>query len=64
LSFAIEHCGQCEGVWLDKDEWTALKGRSLHDDLQRICDSRDLSFKDSLWILRRKNVYILPSLNT
>jgi Zn-finger nucleic acid-binding protein len=39
LSFAIEHCGQCEGIWLDKDEWAALKGRNLHDDLQRICDS-------------------------
>src|ERR1051325_101086 len=39
LAFSIEHCGQCEGVWLDKDEWAALQARNLHDDLQRICDA-------------------------
>lgn len=39
LAFQVEHCGGCDGVWLDQNEWDALKARNLHDDLQYICDS-------------------------
>jgi Zn-finger nucleic acid-binding protein len=39
LAFSVEHCGGCDGVWLDAKEWDALKARNLHDDLQFICDS-------------------------
>lgn len=34
--FAIDHCGACNGVWLDRGEWDALKGRNLHDEVNRI----------------------------
>ena len=34
FSFTIDHCGGCKGVWLDRNEWEALKERNLHDDLQ------------------------------
>ena len=33
FSFTIDHCGGCKGVWLDRNEWEALKERNLHDDL-------------------------------
>ena len=39
LAFQVEHCGGCDGLWLDHNEWDALKARNLHDDLQYICDS-------------------------
>jgi Zn-finger nucleic acid-binding protein len=35
-AFQIDRCSNCAGVWLDADEWEALKNRNLHDDLQRI----------------------------
>ena len=34
--FAIDRCGTCAGVWLDKGEWICLKNHDLHDDLQQI----------------------------
>jgi Zn-finger nucleic acid-binding protein len=33
LSFSIDHCHGCKGIWLDGNEWEALKKRNLHDDL-------------------------------
>jgi Zn-finger nucleic acid-binding protein len=33
FSFTIDHCEGCKGVWLDRNEWEALKERNLHDDL-------------------------------
>lgn len=36
VSFAIDQCGNCGGVWFDKDEWESLKGRNLHDDVYTI----------------------------
>jgi Zn-finger nucleic acid-binding protein len=33
VGFSIDQCGNCRGVWLDKDEWEALKSRNLHDDV-------------------------------
>jgi Zn-finger nucleic acid-binding protein len=33
LSFTIDHCHGCKGIWLDGNEWEALKKRNLHDDL-------------------------------
>jgi Zn-finger nucleic acid-binding protein len=35
-SFSIDRCGHCGGVWLDTDEWEALKARGLHDDVYLI----------------------------
>ncbi len=36
ISFYLDHCNSCNGVWLDKNEWESLKSRNLHDDLHRI----------------------------
>src|ERR1044072_6563313 len=33
LTFSIDHCHGCKGIWLDGNEWEALKKRNLHDDL-------------------------------
>jgi len=33
LEFSIDHCLGCKGIWLDGNEWEALKKRNLHDDL-------------------------------
>lgn len=36
LCFMIDHCSPCGGVWLDRNEWTALEARNLHDEMHRI----------------------------
>ncbi len=36
FSFSLDQCGNCRGVWFDKDEWEALKARNLHDDVYTI----------------------------
>ena len=33
LDFSVDHCQGCKGIWLDRNEWEALKRRNLHDDL-------------------------------
>lgn len=33
LTFTLDHCEGCKGIWLDRNEWEALKKRNLHDDL-------------------------------
>ena len=33
LSFALDHCEGCKGIWFDRNEWEALKKRNLHDDI-------------------------------
>ena len=35
-TFVVERCGNCAGVWLDHNEWEALRARNLHDDLHFI----------------------------
>jgi Zn-finger nucleic acid-binding protein len=39
LSFTIDHCHGCKGIWLDSNEWEALKKRNLHDDLNSMFTS-------------------------
>ncbi|HWQ34061.1 MAG TPA: zf-TFIIB domain-containing protein [Blastocatellia bacterium] len=39
VSFALDQCGNCGGVWFDRDEWEALKARGLHDDVYTIFTS-------------------------
>jgi Zn-finger nucleic acid-binding protein len=39
FSFTIDHCSGCKGVWLDRNEWEALKERNLHDDLNSMFTS-------------------------
>ena len=36
LDFFVDHCPGCGGVWLDTNEWNALKEKDLHDEIHRI----------------------------
>lgn len=36
VPFAIDHCGHCGGIWLDKNEWEILKSRNLHDEIHLV----------------------------
>ena len=36
LSFSIDYCGACGGVWCDRSEWDAIKAKNLHDNLHDI----------------------------
>ncbi len=36
LSFSIDYCGACGGIWFDRNEWDAVKARNLHDNLHEI----------------------------
>ncbi len=30
LDFRLDHCGHCDGVWFDRNEWQTLLSRGLH----------------------------------
>lgn len=30
MSFQLDFCGRCNGVWFDRDEWEAVRARNLH----------------------------------
>ena len=36
LSFSIDYCGACGGVWFDQHAWEAIKAKNLHGDLHDI----------------------------
>lgn len=36
VEFALDHCAACEGVWLDRYEWYALRELGLHQHLPEI----------------------------
>ena len=36
VAFSLDLCGNCGGIWFDKDEWEALRSRNLHDDVHMI----------------------------
>ena len=36
LSFSIDYCGACGGVWCDRHEWDAIKAKKLHGKLHDI----------------------------
>lgn len=33
ITFLLDHCTFCGGVWFDANEWEVLKSRNLHDDV-------------------------------
>lgn len=35
-NFHLDHCSACKGVWFDKNEWSILKARNLHDEVHDI----------------------------
>lgn len=36
IPFALDRCGNCNGTWLDREEWDTLRRRNLHDNLHAI----------------------------
>ncbi len=36
VDFHLDRCNNCNGVWLDKNEWEALKAGDLHDEINQI----------------------------
>jgi Zn-finger nucleic acid-binding protein len=36
VTFPIDRCGNCNGVWLDAKEWQSLRERGLHDNLHQM----------------------------
>ncbi len=39
LSFNLDRCSRCGGLWLERDEWRALKEKNLHDEIHRVFSS-------------------------
>jgi Zn-finger nucleic acid-binding protein len=39
FTFTLDQCGGCKGIWLDRNEWEALKERNLHDDVHAMFTS-------------------------
>ena len=33
MSYHVDRCSQCQGIWLDANEWGSLKSRNLHDEI-------------------------------
>ena len=33
LSFHVDRCFHCGGIWLDASEWNSLQSRNLHDEI-------------------------------
>ena len=36
LPFSIDYCGACGGAWFERNEWEAIKAKSLHGNLHDI----------------------------
>ena len=36
VTFSLDRCGNCNGIWLDGNEWSTLQRRGLHDNLHQI----------------------------
>lgn len=32
----LDQCAHCDGIWFDPNEWQALKGRHLHDEVHLV----------------------------
>jgi Zn-finger nucleic acid-binding protein len=35
INFHLDRCNNCNGVWLDKNEWESLKMADLHDEINQ-----------------------------
>jgi len=36
ISFTLDRCGNCNGIWLDEGEWATLRKRGLHDNIHQM----------------------------
>jgi Zn-finger nucleic acid-binding protein len=34
--FYLDHCGNCNGVWFDRDEWQVIVAHNLHDNVNEL----------------------------
>ncbi len=39
VDFHLDRCGNCGGIWFDKNEWEILQGKNLHDDIHFVFSS-------------------------
>lgn len=61
LAFYVDRCGDCGGLWLDKNEWQALQARELHDDLHYVFSAawqdqvrnEELAASREVWLLKQ-----------
>jgi Zn-finger nucleic acid-binding protein len=58
LEFGLDRCGNCGGMWFDRNEWEILKNRNLHDNVHLIFSAiwQD-QIKTELQIKSRENFY-------
>lgn len=35
LDFYLDHCGNCNGVWLDQSEWESLRRNGIHKEINK-----------------------------
>jgi Zn-finger nucleic acid-binding protein len=36
VSFHLDRCGRCGGIWFDRNEWEILEANGLHDDVHLV----------------------------
>ncbi len=39
VDFCLDRCGNCGGIWFDKNEWEVLLSRHLHDEVHMVFSS-------------------------
>ena len=51
IDFTLDHCGNCNGVWFDQNEWEVLLRRGLHDGLHRVFDEewQNSLLREEIW---------------
>lgn len=54
LSFRIENCAYCNGIWFDKNEWETLKENNLHHQIHKFFTD---SWQKKLREEERKNYF-------
>jgi Zn-finger nucleic acid-binding protein len=52
LTVTLDHCGHCNGVWFDKDEWHVIKRNHLHDQVHNMFGS---AWQRAVWLEERRH---------
>jgi Zn-finger nucleic acid-binding protein len=59
LDFSLDRCGQCGGIWFDKNEWEILEGMDLQGQIHlifsdvwqhRVRDAEDAKHLEKLFV--------------
>ncbi len=59
LTFCIDRCRHCSGMWFDRQEWQALRSRDLHEALPHVLTDEwqqelrvaDRAVREEQWLL-------------